>query len=180
MEDEKIIRLYFARDEQAIAETDIKYGRSCRAVAENILTSRQDSEECESDTYFKAWQTIPPTRPTSLMAYLARITRNLAINRYRRNKRGGEMGLILDELSEIIPDAAGDIDDSLDLRDAIGSFLDKLDTTRRIIFLRRYFYMMSVRDIAYEMGLSVGTVKSHLSRMRITLKKQLTERGITI
>lgn len=180
MDDKRIIELYFSRDESAIEQTRAKYGRLLLSIAYGILGNRQDSEECESDTYFKAWQTIPPTRPTSLMAYLARITRNLAINRYRRNKRGGEMGLILDELSEIIPDAASDIDDSLDLRDAIGSFVDRLDTTRRMIFLKRYFYMMSVRDIAYEMGLSVGTVKSHLSRMRITLKKQLTERGITI
>lgn len=182
MEDKRIIEMYFARDERAIQETKSKYGRLLLSVAYRILGNRLDSEECESDTYFRAWKTIPPTRPNSFSAYLARITRKIALNRYHRLRRRGyaEMDMILEEISEVIPDGNGDLSEELDLRDALSSFADGLDMTKRIIFLKRYFYMMSVREIAEDMEMSVGTVKSHLSRMRIALRKHLTERGIVI
>ena len=180
MDDSRIIELYFARDERAIEETKAKYGRLLSSVAFGILGSRADSEECESDTYIKAWNSIPPARPTSLSAYLSKIVRNLAINRYHSNKRKCEMDLILDELSEVIPDTRRDLAEELDLKDALEGFVSKLDLTKRLIFLKRYFYMMSVMEIALDMHMSVGTVKSSLSRTRIALRKYLTERGITI
>lgn len=180
MDDNRIIELYFSRDESAIKETKSKYGRLLLSIAYSILGNRSDSEECESDTYFKAWGSMPPVRPNSLSAFLSRITRNLAINRYRRNRRQGDMDLILDEIGEVIPDTQGDITDDIDLRDALESFVRGLDLTKRLIFLKRYFYMMSVKDIAMDMQISVGTVKSSLSRMRVALKKHLTERGISI
>ena len=180
MEDKRIIELYFARDERAIDESKAKYGHLISSIAFGILVSRADAEECENDTYFKAWSSIPPVRPTSLSAYLSRIVRNLAINRYNHNKRKCEMNLILDELSEVIPDNSGDINDQIDLKDALEGFVSGLDLTKRIIFLKRYFYMMSVREIATEMQISVGTVKSSLARMRIALYKYLKERDIFI
>ena len=180
MEDKRIIELYFSRDESAIKETKSKYGKLLLSIAYNILGNRYESEECENDTYFRAWNSIPPTRPSSFSAYLSRITRNIAINRYHRNKRSTEMDLILDELSEVIPNASDDLADDISLREALGSFVDGLDVSKRMIFVKRYFYMMSVRDIASDMEISVGTVKSSLSRMRIVLKKQLAERGIYV
>ncbi|MBQ8414793.1 MAG: RNA polymerase sigma factor [Clostridia bacterium] len=182
MEDKRIIELYFARDERAIEETKSKYGRLLLSIAYRILGNRQDSEECESDTYFRTWNSVPPTNPSSLSAYLSRITRNLAINRYHRNRRSrdGEMELILDELSEVITDDGGRIDEQIALQDALEGFVGGLDMTKRLIFLKRYYYMMSLRDIARDMEISVGTVKSHLSRMRNALRNYLTERGIVI
>ena len=182
MEDKKIIDLYFASDEMAIEESRLKYGRLLLSIANSILNSRHESEECENDTYYRAWSSIPPTVPDSLSAYLSRIIRNLAINRYRRNKRqrSAEMDIILDELSEVIPEAQADPTEQIVLRDALEGFVRGLDLTKRLIFLKRYFYMMSVKDIALDMSVGVGTVKSHLYRTRISLQKYLTERGISI
>ena len=182
MEDRKIIDLYFARDEMAIEESRLKYGRLLFSIANSILNSRHESEECENDTYYRAWSSIPPTLPASLSAYLSKITRNIAINRYRHNKRrrSAEMDIILDELSEVVPATEADPTEQIALRDALEDFVGGLDLTKRLIFLKRYFYMISIRDIALDMSLGVGTVKSHLSRTRIALHKHLTERGITV
>ena len=182
MDDSRIIELYFARDEQAIEESKLKYGRLLLSIAQTILGNRAESEECESDTYLKAWGAIPPTRPNSLCAYLSKIIRNLALNRKRSDKRRGlsEIELIYDEISAVIPDKNTDFAEEIDLRDALEGFVKELDETRRIIFLRRYFYMMSVRDIAYDMKMSVGTVKSDLYRMRMALRIYHEERGISI
>ena len=180
MEDKRIIELYFDRDEAAIKETKSKYGKLLFSIAYRILGDRYDSEECENDTYLRAWNSIPPTRPNSFSAYLSRIIRNIAINRYHHNKRAIEMNLILDELSEVIPDTSGDLAEDISLREALVSFVDGLDISKRMIFVKRYFYMMSVREISSDMEISAGTVKSSLSRMRIALKNHLTERGIVI
>lgn len=182
MEDSRIIELYFARDERAIEETRLKYSRLLLSVADSILGDRLQAEECESDTYLSAWNSIPPTRPTYFSAYLTRITRNFALNRLRGKRRNSppEMNLILDEIAEIIPDEAGDIAESIDIRDAMSDFVRGLDITRRRIFIQRYFYMLSVNEIAIEQGLPLGTVKSILSRTRKMLYKHLTERGIKI
>ena len=180
MDDNKIIDLYFSRDESAIEETKTKYGKLIFSVAFRILGNHQDTEECESDTYLKAWNTIPPTVPNSLPAYLSSIARNFAITRYRVNKRHREMDRILREISEVIPEFGSDVSDEVDLRDALGEFVDGLDTQKQLVFLKRYFYMMSVAEISADMKISLGTVKSSLSRMRIALKKYLEERGISI
>ena len=141
MDDNKIIELYFARDERAIEETRTSYGRLIYSVAYNILDSAPDSEECENDTYLRTWESIPPTRPSILSAYLSRISRNLALNRLRDEKRRRPLGteLVIDELAEAIPDTAGDITDDIALRDALNGFLESLGKTNRQIFVKRYF-----------------------------------------
>lgn len=182
MDDNRIIELYFARDERAIEETRASYGRLILSIARNILGSQGESEECENDTYLRTWNSIPPTRPNSLLAYLSKIVRNLALNRLRNNKRrvNVRMNLILDELSEVIPDKKEDIADEIDLREAMRDFVTKLDTARRNVFLKRYFYMLSVNEISADMGISIGTVKSMLFRTRKALRDYLTEREIDI
>ena len=182
MDDKRIIELFFARDERAIEETRASYGPLLRSVAMSILANRIDSEECESDTYFRAWNSIPPNSPKYLAAYLVKITRNLALNRMRDQRRRAPVKatLILDELAEIIPNDLGDPIEDIALRDAMRDFVGGLEVTKRRIFLQRYFYMRSVREIADDMDLSAGTVKSHLSRTRILLRDYLTERGINI
>ena len=181
MDDNKIIELFFARDERAIEETKTSYGRLLFSVARNILGNAGESEECENDTYLRAWGSIPPARPTSLSAYLTRITRNLALNRLRSRHSGSiQAALILDEISEVIPEAEGDPTEEIELREAIKCFVEGLDSERRNIFLKRYYYMLSVNEIASEMGMRVGTVKSTLHRTRKSLLEHLTKRGIYV
>ena len=182
MEDNRIISLYFDRNEQAIRETKLKYGRLVMSVAMDILRNRPDAEECESDTYLHTWNSIPPTRPTYFSAFLTKITRNLSINRLHENERRGPIGkeLIFEELAEAIPDTVGDLTDDIALRDAINSFLESLDKTRRQVFVGRYFYMREVKDIARDLGITTGNVKVILYRVRHQLREYLEERGIVI
>ena len=182
MDDRRIIELFFARNEDAITETQAKYGRYLNSIAFDILGDRYDAAECESDTYLRAWNSIPPTDPQSLPAFLTKILRNLALNRLRTDRRRIplKMTVILDELSEVIPDRDGDISDRLALRECLTGYVRALDPTRRNIFLKRYFYVMSVKDIASDMEMRVGTVKSTLHRMREELRSYLKERGIEI
>ena len=182
MDDNKIIELYFARDECAIEETRVSYGRLLLSIAWNILGDPADSEECESETYLRAWNSIPPTVPNILSAYLSKITRNLALNRLRDKKRRASLQseFVFDELIESLPSTAGDITDDMELKDALNSFIESLDTTKRKIFLKRYFFMRSVREIAAETGISQGAVKVNLSRTRKMLREYLESRGIVI
>jgi RNA polymerase sigma-70 factor (ECF subfamily) len=182
MDDRRIIDLFFARNEDAINLTKEKYGRYLNSIAFDILGDRHDAAECESDTYLRAWNSIPPTDPRSLPAYLAKIVRNIALNRIRTDTRRIplKMSLILDELSEVIPDVEGDIAERLGIRECIVGYVNGLERERRNIFLKRYFYLMSVNDIASDMGMRVGTVKSILFRMREELRSYLNERGIEI
>lgn len=180
MDDKKIIELYLARDERAIEETQSSYGRLLISIANNILDSLTESEECESDTYMRAWNSIPPTMPQILSAYLAKITRNLALNRLRGRGRRLDIQLVYEEIAEAIPDTTGDITEDIDLRDALNDFLADLDKTKRKIFVSRYFYMRSVREIAKEIGTTEGNIKVNLSRTRKMLREHLTKRGIVI
>ena len=182
MDDSRIIELYFARDERAIEQTRASYGRLLLSVAMSILHDRLDSEECESDTYLKAWQIIPPTRPTYFSAFLTKITRNLAINRLRDGNRQRPLGpeLIFEEIAEAIPDRQGDITEEIELRDALNEFLEGLDKTKRQIFVRRYFYMREIKEISREMGMTAGSVKVALWRVRQELRDHLESRGIVI
>ncbi|MBO7195828.1 MAG: sigma-70 family RNA polymerase sigma factor [Clostridia bacterium] len=182
MDDNKIIELYFARDERAIEETRASYGRLIYSVAYNILTSAPDSEECENDTYLRTWESIPPTRPNIFSAYLSRISRNLALNRLRDEKRRRPLGteLIIDELAEALPDTAGDPIEEMELREALNGFLESLGKTARMIFVKRYFYMRQVKEIARELGISAGSVKITLWRVRKSLRDYLESRGIVI
>lgn len=183
MDDIKIIELYFARDEMAINATSVKYGRILHSIAYNILHSDSDSEECVDDTYVKAWNAMPPEHPSHLCAFLAKITRNISLNRYIKNHSHQKMlatEVILDELTDCIPAIDAPIPDDIVLRDAINAFLESLDSTRRIIFVRRYWYMYSIKEIAKSTGCSVSNVKVTLMRTRENFKAYLEKAGISI
>ena len=183
MEDEKIITLYWERDENAIRETDIKYGKYCYTIAHNILHSHEDSEECVNDTWNGAWNAIPPAKPTKLQSFLARITRNIAIDRYRyenAQKRSAEIEIAIDEYWECIPNQDAAIEDEVVLEKAINGFLASLDTKTRIIFMRRYWFSDSYSDISKQVGLSEKNVSVRLTRIRKELRKYLSEREVIV
>lgn len=183
MEDSTIIDLYFARNEQAITETDQKYGRYCFTLANAILNSQQDSEETVNDTYWKTWDSIPPKRPVVFKLFLAKITRNLAFTRWReasaQKRGGGQMEAVLEELEGCIP-ATGSVEDGLNLQDltaAIQRFLDTRDEQSRNVFLRRYFFVESTAEIAARYHMKPDTVLRNLSRTRSKLKNYLRKEG---
>ena len=156
MDDRQIIELYNERSETAISETADKYGKYCYYIAYHILYNEQDSEECVNDTYLRTWQAIPPQCPNKLSAFLGRITRNLALNRYRyymKEKRGyGQTSLVLDELQECVPAARStepeQVAEDMRLAEVLNCFLHELPIEKRMMFLRRYWYMSSVKEIA--------------------------------
>lgn len=184
MEDSQIIELYWRRSEDAITETSKKYGRYCRTISFNILGNAEDSEECVNDTYMKAWSLLPPARPMVFSAFLAKITRNLSLDRYRsrsaEKRGGGQMELALDELSACIPapDSADSMVEQQALTDALNDFLSSLKPEPRRIFLQRYWYVSSIRDIASDLGISESKVKTSLFRTRTALKEHLEREGI--
>ena len=180
-DDQKIIELYCNRSENAIAETAAKYGRYCNAIAYGILGSREDAQECVSDAYLTAWNAIPPRRPADLGTYLGKITRNLSIDRLRtrsREKRGGgEMPLALEELEEVVAGSDSPENEAVrkELTAALNRFLAGLTQQERYVFVRRYWYLDSLGDIAEKTGFSGSKVASMLYRLRGRLKKQLIE-----
>ncbi|MGL4374196.1 MAG: RNA polymerase sigma factor [Turicibacter sp.] len=185
MEDEQIIELYIARSELAIIESKNKFGRFCKTIAFNILSNKSDAEECENDTYLAAWNTIPPTRPDKLSAFLGRLTRNIALSKYDYNtaqKRYGKFDLILDELEELVSDGESieAIYDALQTSKAISNFLRKINEENRVLFVRRYWYCESIADLAKRYGISESKVKSSLYRTRKKLKHYLQGEGINI
>ena len=183
MEDKRIIELFFERDERAIAETDKKYGAYCMRVAENILDNEQDSAECVNDTWLRAWNSIPPTIPERLRAYLCAITRRLSVNRFnmrKTHKRGcGETPVVIDELSECVADTAIRADES-ETAEALGRFLASLRLRERQIFMRRYWLSEPVSQLAKNFSLSEGTIKTMLYRTRQKLRKWLEDEDIYI
>ena len=186
MDDETIVGLYWTRQESAIAESERKYGNYCRAIADNILHSREDSEECVSDTWLHAWNAIPPKRPAVLSAFLGKITRNLALDRWKlqhAEKRGsGSVALALDELAECIPSGGGleRVLDEKELSSTLDAFLRTLPERECSVFLRRYWYSDSVRDVARRFGMNENSTKSMLFRTREKLRKYLEGEGIAI
>lgn len=185
MDDKKIVAMYFERTEQAIKETDRKYGKYCFYIANNILCSVEDSKECVNDTYARAWNAIPPHRPSRLSTFLGKITRNLALDRYAYNKaqkRLDNMTLVYEELSECIPDPAGksSVEDEVVLKMAVDSFLSTLDKQKRTLFLRRYWYMSSIRELSLDFAMSQSNVKTTLCRLRVLFKEHLEQQGIEI
>ncbi len=183
LDDSRIIELYFKRDEGAIDETRNKYGKLLFHIADNILGSDSDAEECVDDTYMRTWQVIPPNRPNFFSAFLSKITRNLALTRYGRMKRrisNTDTAHIFEEISESVPDGRGSIADDIALRDALNSFLSSMGEIPRRIFMKRYFYMCDIKGIAREMGLSVSNVKVTLWRSRLDLREHLEKEGIYI
>ena len=186
MNDEQIIDLYWSRREKAISETSRKYGKYCNSIAFQILRNKEDSEECVNDTYMKAWNVIPPQRPNVLSAFLGKITRNLALNRYKyytAEKRGsGQVIFVLEELQECIAAKSNTeqiIEEEL-LIDALNGFLAALTPKTRKIFMRRYWYMSSIKEIAADYKLSESDVKMTLYRARGELKKVLEKEGVQV
>jgi RNA polymerase sigma-70 factor (ECF subfamily) len=180
MEDKRIVDLYWMRSESAISETDKKYGKYCRYIAERILESEEDAREVQNDTYLQVWNTVPPERPNSLRAYLGAICRNLSLNRYEAShaqKRGGEVSLALDELSECIADREEQNDVNERLCELLDSFLATLPKRTRRVFLRRYWYASSISEIAKDYGMSENNVTVMLYRTRKALAQLLQKEG---
>ena len=186
MDDNGIIQLYWDRNDQAISATSEKYGHYCKAVAKNILNNEEDSEECVNDTYLNAWNSMPTHWPEDLATFLGKITRNLSFNKYKHDhaqKRGsGEITLVLDELTTCVSDidTVEQIIDRQELAKAINSFVKSLSTKKQNIFVRRYWYVDSVSDIASDYGMLQGTVSKTLERTRKQLKMYLAERGFEL
>ena len=186
MEDERITGLFFERDEDALNESHIKYGAYCRKIACNILENDEDAEEILSDTLLKAWNAIPPARPERLGAYLGRIARNLALNRWESRRARGrgwdETARITDELEVCLPSGVTveNESDERTLRSLINSFLETLPKETRIVFVRRYWYLCPVRQIARSMGLTESCVKVMLHRTRNRFRDYLGKEGISV
>lgn len=184
MDDKQIVSLYWERDEAALELTQDKYGQYLCAIARNILGSDEDAEECVNDTYARAWDSIPPQSPSRLGAFLGKITRNLALDRVRSDgakKRGeGRVELVLDELAECLPDGGGNVTDDVLLKDMLERFLRSLPEQTVRVFMRRYWYMSSVSEIAAEYRLSENRVKVILFRARNKLKAFLEKEGMNL
>ncbi len=184
MDDLHIIQLYFNRSENAISETEAKYGKLCLHIARNILADESDSEECVNDTYLSLWNSIPPLRPDNLKAFISRVTRNIALKRLRYNtalKRSKEMEISLTELEAVLP--SDDLQPGLDeqqLGRLINDFLQTVALDCRNVFLRRYWYFDSVADIAARYAFSTSKVKSMLFQTRNKLREYLSKEGITL
>lgn len=183
MRDAEIIGLFFSRDERALEEAKMKYGAYCLSVAQNILGSAEDAEECLSSALLKAWESIPPQRPERLGSYLAKIARNLAFNRFnerRRQKRGGgETALVLEELAEVVPangDAASEAEYN-ELKRSVNAFLKSLPERERRVFVRRVFRAEPVKTVARAEGMTENAVMSLLSRTRKKLRQHLVKEG---
>ena len=183
MNDKSIIDLYFSRDEEAITQTDKKYGRYCYSIAYNILTNKEDAEESVSDTYMTAWRAIPPRRPSVLSTFLGKITRHISIDRWRERsaykRGGGEVTLALEELEDCVA-GLQNVEMEYERKELIRAyvkFLDTLPVTERRVFLCRYWYVDSVDTIAEKFGFSQSKVKTMLYRTRAKLRKQLAEEG---
>ncbi len=186
MQDQDIIALYYARDEQAIAASADKYGNYCTSIAHSILHNMQDAEECVNDTWLRAWDSIPPARPTYLQLYLGGITRHISLDRYRRANRakrgGGEMVLALDEMSEVV---ASDVNvqtqaEEAEFYDKINRFLWSLPARDCNVFIRRYYYVDSMESIASRYGITQANVKKILSRTRARLRDYLRKEGYNV
>ena len=183
MDDKSIVGLFLERSEQAIAETAKKYGKYCRYIASRLLGNDQDAEEVENDTYLRLWNSIPPNEPDPLKPYVGRIARNIALNRIeeRSAQKRGEVALVLEELSECLSDPAGEeLGESFALREALNSFLASLDEKTRIVFMQRYFYTCSVREIAAARGLKESAVTMILFRARQKLREHLHKEGFDL
>lgn len=186
MDDRQIIVLYERRDEDAISATAEKYGKYCAAIAENILADRQDAEECVNDAYLRVWNSIPPQKPQSLKLFLARVVRNVALDRLRMKGRvkrgGGEVTVAIDEIGEIASDIKSPEDElaAKELVKSINNFLLSLSQRDRGIFVRRYFYVETAEKISNEYGMSQNAVLKVLSRSRQKLKKYLESEGYTV
>lgn len=186
MDDNEIIELFWQRDQQAVAAVSDKYGGYCQAIAGRILSVPEDAEECVNDALYRAWEAIPPQRPGSLSAFLGRLTRNLSLDRWRQDsaqkRGGGQVTLALSELEECVPAPLG-VEDAVDARllaDCVERFVRTLPDVQRRVFLRRYWYLCSVKEVAAQSGMSESRTASMLYRLRKSLKQFLEEEGIMV
>lgn len=182
MDDSQIIDLFWSRSEQAITETEIKYGSMCMNLAQNIVMYRQDAEECVNDTYLGLWNTIPPTRPSIFSAYIAKIVRNIAMKKATYNnaqKRSSNLTISIHELEAYVAawGAPSDAIYAQELATCIEGFLRNIDYESRNIFLRRYWFFDSISDIANRFAISESKVKSQLFRTRNKLRVHLIKEG---
>ncbi len=187
MDDTQIVDLYWARSHMAIQASSQKYGGLCRSIAMNILGDPRDAEECVNDTWLGAWNAMPPQRPLRLGAFLGAITRNLACDAYRvrrsEKRGGGQLPLVLEELSECLPDQSGDpvrAAEDRELARVLSDFLRQLKDRDRAVFLRRYWYAQPLEDIADACHIPAGTVKASLFRTRKKLRRHLEKEGILL
>ena len=184
MDDNQIVDLYFARAEAAVTETAEKYGRYCRAIAGNILPDDRDADEAVNDAYMAAWSSIPPNKPEALGPYLGKLTRRAALKVWRtrdaKKRGGGQVELALEELAELLPGGndPAEAAESQELTEALNRFLAALPETERRVFLRRYWYMDSIGQIAICFGFSQSKVKSMLARTRARLRTHLEKEGL--
>ena len=186
MEDKEIIELFVKRSENAIQETAKKYGNYCQYIAYGILHNYEDAEECVNDAYYKVWETIPPQCPERFSAYLGKITRNLALKKweyYNAEKRGkGQVSVVMEELQECIPtsDEVEKVVDNLHFEQVLNDFLTSLPKEKRMIFMRRYWYFSSIKEIARDFGMGEGKVKMSLLRLRKEFSMFLEKEGICL
>lgn len=185
MEDAGIIELFFERSEQGIRELDIKYGKVCRKLSYNIVNDRQDAEECVNDAYLGAWNAIPPVKPDPLLTYICKIVRNISLNLYHRKeaaKRSSHYTIAMEEIEACIA-ATNAVEaeiEAVELAHIIEGFLDTLTVENRVLFMRRYWFSDSCRDIAGLMGLTEKNVSVRLTRIREKLRQYLIEREVFI
>ena len=185
MEDSRIVELYWRRDESAIAQTNLKYGAFCYRLAMNVLCLREDAEECVNDSYHQAWINMPPQRPVKLRAWLGRVVRNIAINRWNKNhtqKRYGGMDQLLSELEDCIP-SPGSVEQEIEgkqLSEWIDAWLLSLPGEDRVLFVRRYWNGEALNALAKEWGLAPGKLAQRMYRLRLSLKAALEKEGVTL
>lgn len=185
IEDRKIIELFFRRSEQAIRELDEKYGNVCRRLSHNIVNSRQDAEECVNDAYLGAWNTIPPVDPSPLLTYICKIVRNISLKTYWKkeaSKRSSTYTIAMEEIEACIADP-NTVETEIEVRELvriIESFLDTLTAENRVIFMRRYWFSDSCKDIAQFVGLTEKNISVRLTRIRKKMKDYLAEREVFV
>lgn len=184
--DETILDLYFERDEAAISATDRKYRPYLYTIAYNIVRDEGDSEECLDDTYLHTWNSIPPTRPSILRVFLAKLTRNTATDRYRKNTADrripSELLVSLEELDDCLPTTPSP-DEELRMKElcrVLNDFLRALGERERLLFICRYYYADRIKDIAAALGVSDRTVYRELQSLRLSLREHLTKEGIRL
>ena len=184
MDDSKIIELFFARNEDAIKHTDDTYGRRLFHLADNIVHNDQDAEESVNDTYMKAWDTIPPQRPEHFFGYIAKICRNFALKRIdwqKAKKRNAEVVTLTQEMENCIPDTYRDMEaDERELGRILDAFLRTLTPENQMVFLRRYWYVDTIAEIAVRYGISESAVQMRLNRTRSKLAMYLAKEGIKV
>ena len=185
IDDEKIIEMFFGRSEQGIRELDTKYGKDCHNLSYHIVGSRRDAEECVNDAYLGAWNAIPPAKPNPLLTYVCKIVRNISLKIYWRKeaaKRSGHYTIALEEIEGYIADQKT-VEDEIEARELariIGEFLDTLTLENRVIFMRRYWFSDSCKDIAERVGLTEKNISVRLTRIRKQMKNYLIEREVFV